>query len=95
MRLRSWIFGLAVLSFVALYAVSATHLHLKDADERDCPFCSLVGHQPADHAPPIVVTWLPAPVEPLVHGELHAAALAQAFSMPASRAPPRAHSNRA
>ncbi len=88
--LRRWAFGLAVLCFIALWGLSSTHLHVKDAGERECGFCSAVAHNPpADIAAPLpALSPIGALGEPAfrLFAETHRASIFTPFS----RAPPRA-----
>jgi hypothetical protein len=88
---RSWVFGLAVLSFVALYALFSTHFHVKESSERDCPFCSAVLHHPGgDISPPSLDSLTSAPVPGAIFAEPEDPLSDRSLSTPSSRAPPRA-----
>jgi hypothetical protein len=86
-ELRRWILSLALLSFVGLWFVGATHLHLKDVDESNCQVCAAVAHHPAGGQMPVIALPPPAssdsacsdPAPALVH---------RVCSTPSSRAPP-------
>ena len=55
-RRAPWVFWLVALVFlclVGLRLVEATHLHLSDALERDCPVCQMAGQPALDTPPPL------------------------------------------
>lgn len=60
-RRAPWVFWLVALVFlclVGLRLVEATHLHLSDALERDCPVCQMAGQPALDAPPPLPTTAL-------------------------------------
>lgn len=88
---RSWVLGMALLSFVALCALSSTHFHVKQSSEHDCPFCSTVLHHPgADIAPPPPTSLAAGPVPGPSFADPEDPFTRQGFSTPSPRAPPRA-----
>lgn len=48
-----WLVALVFLCLVGLRLVEATHLHLSDALERDCPVCQMAGQPALDTPPPL------------------------------------------
>ena len=89
--LRRWLFGLALVSFIALHALSAGHLHATERAEHDCSVCAAVLHHPVDHVPPPLPALLLATrILGVVSIEPADAVFYHSFSRPSSRAPPSA-----
>jgi hypothetical protein len=89
--LRRWLAALAIISFLALQAISAVHLHATVEGERDCSACSAVLHHPAgDAATPAPALLLATRMLGTTRVILADVLSQQSFSRPSSRAPPRA-----